>query len=185
MTEIQIRPMDSTDWALYKNLRLKSLLDSPDSFAATFDTASSFTDDEWRQRLDNSKGLTSALPLLASYKTNEAGLAWGVVHGNNDKYVNLFQMWVSPEYRGKGIGRALVQEIIDWCESSGKSGIRLGVTTTNNAAAELYRSMGFVEVGDTEPLRENSSLKVQNMLLSQPASGAQSKQPLRGRAGVK
>lgn len=176
MTEIQIRPMDSNDWALYKKLRLKSLLDSPDSFAATFETASSFTDDEWRQRLHNSQGLTSALAVVAFFKTNEAGLAWGVIHGNNDEYVNLYQMWVSPEYRGKGIGRALVQEIIDWCESRRKSGIRLGVTTTNKAAVELYQSMGFVEVGGTEPLRENSSLKVQNMLLSQPASGAQSKQ---------
>lgn len=173
MTEIQIRPMGSNDWALYKKLRLNSLLDSPDSFAATFETASSFTDDEWRQRLNNSKGLTSVLPLLASYRANEAGLAWGVVNGNNDQYVYLYQMWVSPQYRGKGIGRALVQAIIDWCEDSGKSGIRLGVTTTNKAAVELYRSMGFVELGNTEPLRENSSLEVQNMLLSLPSSCAQ------------
>jgi len=75
----------------------------------------------------------------------------------------LYQMWVSPAFRGQGIGMALVDRVKVWAASKGVSDLQLSVTTINTAAVGLYESIGFYPVGNTEPLREGSTLVSQSM----------------------
>ncbi len=49
--------------------------------------------------------------------------------------------------RGRGIGRALLGEGIDWAIDQGASTIHLEVDEGNGAALGLYRSLGFEEWG--------------------------------------
>ena len=107
----------------------------------------------------------ASLPLIAQLGQNYLGLACGVVHDQDDDSAQLYQMWVAPDSRGSGIGRALVNEIIRWAENLGVSTLNLGVTSTNTAAVRLYGSIGFVVVGDLQALRVGSELHVQNMTL--------------------
>ena len=39
----------------------------------------------------------------------------------------------------------------------------LGVTSTNEPAIRLYTRMGFIDIGDTYPLREGSDLVIRIM----------------------
>ena len=52
------------------------------------------------------------------------------------------------EFRGEGIGSALLQFLIDWGESNPTiDKLALSVFVTNTRAIALYRRFGFVEEG--------------------------------------
>lgn len=54
---------------------------------------------------------------------------------------------VAPEARGAGIGRALVEAVVDRIRRRGAKECFLEVRESNATAQALYRSMGFEEVG--------------------------------------
>jgi len=64
---------------------------------------------------------------------------------------HIYGVYVSRPHRGKGIGRALVANIVDRArQNPSLEHILLAVAAGQNAAFELYRSIGFETYG-TEP----------------------------------
>jgi ribosomal protein S18 acetylase RimI-like enzyme len=59
-------------------------------------------------------------------------------------------MYVATAWHGKGVGSALMQEVIDWFDA--KKPIELGVVAYNERAKAFYRKWGFEEVADSESL---------------------------------
>jgi ribosomal protein S18 acetylase RimI-like enzyme len=55
----------------------------------------------------------------------------------------LEDLYVRPEARGSGIGRALTQGVIDRATARGCRRVELDVNSENSAAQALYRSLGF------------------------------------------
>jgi RimJ/RimL family protein N-acetyltransferase len=55
-------------------------------------------------------------------------------------------MWVLPEWRGRGGGRALIEALLD-AVPPGAHKVELEVFPDNDAAIALYRSLGFEEEG--------------------------------------
>ena len=62
--------------------------------------------------------------------------------------VQINNVAVRPDHRGKGIGRALVEAVLDHGRASGARTALLEVRRSNAAAQRLYLSMGFAEVGE-------------------------------------
>ena len=58
----------------------------------------------------------------------------------------LKRMYVLPEKRGKGIGRRLLQDIIEMAKSRKYEFMRLDTTTDLKTAISLYRTFGFYEI---------------------------------------
>jgi RimJ/RimL family protein N-acetyltransferase len=56
-------------------------------------------------------------------------------------------MMVAREWRGRGVGSALMTAAIDWARERGLHKLSLDVFAHNTAAIGLYRKMGFVEEG--------------------------------------
>ena len=56
-------------------------------------------------------------------------------------------MLVDREWRGRGVGSALIQAAIDWARGHGLHKLSLEVFAHNTAAIALYRKCGFVEEG--------------------------------------
>jgi ribosomal protein S18 acetylase RimI-like enzyme len=56
-------------------------------------------------------------------------------------------MAVAREWRGRGVGSALLAAAIEWARDRGLHKLSLGVFVHNTAAIELYRKFGFVEEG--------------------------------------
>ena len=165
MSKLEIRILTPQDWPLYKLVRLNSLEDSPDSFGAIYAREAEFPDSEWRSRLEPHLRAKNALPLICEMEGRAVGLAWGLIHEPDLKVAHVYQMWVSPALRGKGIAKSLLGEIKTWAIGRGCDLMALAVTTTNEAAVGLYISSGFVPTGELEELREGSALVVQPMVM--------------------
>jgi putative acetyltransferase len=55
---------------------------------------------------------------------------------------------VHEGHQGRGVGRALMNELLGWARSSpGVEKVELQVRSSNERAIALYRSLGFVEEG--------------------------------------
>lgn len=69
-----------------------------------------------------------------------------------------FGMSVARLWRGRGIGRRLLDEMLRWAPSAGIRRVELRVFSNNAAAIQLYKSAGFVMEGrQTEAVRVNDA----------------------------
>jgi ribosomal protein S18 acetylase RimI-like enzyme len=55
----------------------------------------------------------------------------------------IYDIFVEEKFRGKGIGKLLIEKAEDYCRKKGYSRIALGVSTTNDSAIRLYNRTGF------------------------------------------
>ena len=63
-------------------------------------------------------------------------------------HIGTASFMVSANARGTGVGRALLDYVIDWHVRGGFSGIQFNaVVETNTAAVQLWRSVGFSIIG--------------------------------------
>ena len=60
---------------------------------------------------------------------------------------DVMNLAVAPEWRSRGIGRALMTALIAQLHSRGITALFLEVRVRNTPAQGLYRSLGFAEVG--------------------------------------
>ncbi len=72
-----------------------------------------------------------------------AGLQRGVWKKN--EHTATLGIALRKEFRGRGIGEALLRSGLEWARSVGIRKVKLGVFATNDRAIALYRKLGFVE----------------------------------------
>jgi len=161
--KVTIRQFYLEEWKLYKKLRLDSLIESPNAFGSTFEKEKYRSNFEWQERLVTGIESKIDMPLIALCGDHLSGLAWGKSIKEQLEVTNLYQMWVKPEFRNKGIGLSLLNEIKKWAKNIGSQSLNLGVTINNGKAHQMYKTFGFKQFGNTEPLRDGSNLKLQLM----------------------
>ena len=113
---------------------------------------------EFDLKLDFSKSDADLLDIEASYTDNrgvflvvhnEAGGLIGTVglYQISDREAMLRKMYVSPEARGLGLGKRLLDEVLAFAREQGYSSVVLESMHTMHAAIALYERAGFVEDG--------------------------------------
>lgn len=75
------------------------------------------------------------------------GMARIGVDENDSSAGHLFSLYVSPESAGKGLGRALLREVMGRLHERGFNKITLWVFKDNPTARGLYESEGFIPTG--------------------------------------
>lgn len=83
--------------------------------------------------------------ILAAEEGKPAGRIRMVSWWNQFAYVD--DIVVNPEFRGRGIGRALLERGIQWSREKGFPGVMLETQQDNPRACALYASCGFVLSG--------------------------------------
>jgi len=141
-----IRRFRADEWPAYRAIRLRSLGDSPEAFCSTLAAEEAWPSGTWSERLARAEDAGIDCPLVAELDGNMAGLVWAKVDGDDTAVVNLFQMWVAPEARGRRVGAALLDEAIAWARTRGARAVCLSVRCGNAAALGLYEKAGFREV---------------------------------------
>jgi ribosomal protein S18 acetylase RimI-like enzyme len=97
------------------------------------------------------KSHPSKLILFALYKNEFAGLTNCFINFGTfaaKPFINIHDIIVDNNFRGKGIGRTLMDAIVQKAKALDCSKITLEVREDNVIAQKLYKSLGF---GDTNP----------------------------------
>lgn len=141
---MKITKLPPSRWQDYKNLRLEAVADSPQSFLHTVAETNAESDESWQEKITNM--------FFAVDDANKlVGMA-GCYCDTREKLAhiaNVVSVYVSPEYRGKGVGRALLMAIIEDAKAKPQvKKLQLGVIITQAAAFKLYESLGFKKIGE-------------------------------------
>ena len=71
------------------------------------------------------------------------GTATGAEYEAERGVTHVYAMWVAPDARGAGVGRALLDAVADWARDRASDRLVLAVTESNEIARSLYASSGF------------------------------------------
>jgi GNAT superfamily N-acetyltransferase len=152
-----VRAATEDDWEESLEIRLRALADAPDSFRRTLAEAREQAA-LWPELAREGGADPGQEGWLAEENGVPVGQAFSRI-SEDGTTVHIYAMWVGPEARGHGVGRALLAAIETWGRDRGSRRGYLAVTAGNVAAEHLYRSAGYEPTGDCEPLREGTDLE--------------------------
>lgn len=159
----RVRRLSRHEWPAYRALRLRALADAPTAFATTLADARQLEDADWARRTASGAESPTEIALVAELDSQLVGLTWSRIDPADPGVAQLYQMWVEPGLRGRGVGASLLDAAVRWASGAGARFLELSVTCGNSTALRLYERAGFVSFGRREPLRAGSELEVQPM----------------------
>lgn len=133
---IAVEALTADDWVAWRALRRRALAEDPDAFAASTAawTGPDDVESRWRGRIE------AALRCFLARDGDRPVAMVAVDPGPDDETVTLASMWVAPQARRRGVGRALVDAVV--AEAGGRA-VVLRVMAGNAAAVQAYRAAGF------------------------------------------
>lgn len=152
---MDIRQLQETDTETYRRLRLEALCDSPESFGSSYEEEREYPLQLFKDRLKNSCTLGA---FLDAELVGMVTLMQETRNKTSHK-ANIYAMYVTPSQRGQGLGKKLMLEAIKQARTIKEiEQIHLTVVSSNEAARQLYLSLGFVIYG-----KEKHALKIDNV----------------------
>jgi len=143
---MEIRQLSAEDAAVYQALRLFGLEESPSAFGASYseevDRPLEVVADRLRDERNYVVGAFAGDGRLVGIATLRREEREKLRHK-----AHVFGMFVLPQQRGQGAGRALLERLIERAREWGVRQLDLGVTASNEAAVGLYQSCGFERYG--------------------------------------
>ena len=146
--KIDIRNIRVEEAKDYWALRLEALQKHPDAFGAAYEESVLLPMEEVEKRI----GQDSSYYILGSFTTE--GQIIGTVWFKREQSLKLkhkafiWGVYVSENYRGQGIAKQLMVEVTRRGKQlEGLKQVTLCVVTTNGAAIDLYRKLGFETYG--------------------------------------
>lgn len=141
----------------FRAVRLRALRDTPSAFGSTYAREQQLSDAEWLKRVAQWNGDRS-VAYLAWDGDAPCGIVAGFLEADEPAMAHLVSMWVAPTHRRSGVGRLLVNAVIDWARSKRATTLRLMVTSNNDVARRFYERLGFTPTGRTEPYSNDAAL---------------------------
>src|SRR5689334_12929159 len=146
---ITITPITPHNVWVFKAVRLRALQDTPHAFGATYAKESQLPDSDWIKRVERMNG-EIGVGFLAidkdedkdEYKDEDqdkddgiaCGIAGSFLDQNDPTRAELISMWTAPTHRQRGVGRLLVNEVLNWARGRNARVLRLMVVGNNDAA---------------------------------------------------
>jgi GNAT superfamily N-acetyltransferase len=148
---VEIRRIGADEGPLLMQVRLLSLLDAPYAFASTYTDSVQQPSEHWDSRARTAAAGGARAIYLALAPDGPVGIAGAYQPEAAPEDRRVYGVWVEPLLRGQGLGRRLVETIVDWAVSVGADTTSLWVSEANTPALALYESMGFEDTGTRQP----------------------------------
>lgn len=139
---ISVKRIRADEGEVLRDIRLRSLLDSPDAFGQRYDEAAASTLDDW---VTTARASAAGERRIWLFARDDAGAPVGVVQARRRPPADclLFSMWVAPEARRLGAGASLVDAVQHWGAAWGAERVVLWVLAANESAMRFYDRIGF------------------------------------------
>ena len=138
----QIRRLETSDTASYREIRLEALKQNPEAFGSTFER-------ENEQPLSWFEAVLGRSDIFGAFLDGTlAGIA-GYAAQESSKQAHkavLWAMYVRSVTRNSGLGKRLVAAVLDHARGRVEM-VQLTVVSENEGARRLYSALGFVEYG--------------------------------------
>jgi GNAT superfamily N-acetyltransferase len=135
-------------WERVRAIRLRALGDSGHAFGGTFEVESAEDEATWRLKFEKNDFLIASVDGV-----DAAMLSVEVLQGDFGATCWIGGCWSDPNFRGKGLMRAMFTYIDEQDKDWKVQG--LGVWTDNFSAIAAYENLGFVKMGeDTASTRQ-------------------------------
>ena len=148
---MKIKLLTPADASAYWELRLEALQQSPEAFASSYEEAIQRTNPI--EQVENNLRTEGNYTFGAFDQNKLVGMVT-LIQESSLKLkhrANIFAMYVSPVTRGQGVGKALVTEAINKAKTiEGIEKLNLSVVSSNEAAKNLYKRLGFKVFGVEE-----------------------------------
>ncbi len=145
---LELRLLTPADAAAFRDIRLRALQEEPTAFTSSTEEFSHQTLDKIAARFRSD--LVESFMLGAFQDRKLVGLV-GFYRETALKQRHkgsIISLYVAPEARGQGLGRALMRDAIRRARDiEGVERLLLGVMVTQTAARQLYESLDFVVYG--------------------------------------
>jgi ribosomal protein S18 acetylase RimI-like enzyme len=143
---MKIRILNGNDADAYRIIRLEGLKNSPEAFGSSYEEEQLDPIDFYKSRLESDTAYT-----FGAFEKEELAGVVTLVKETKVKLkhkASIFAMYVSPDYRGRGIGKKLMAEVVKKAqEFDDTEQLQLSVVSTNQSAKQLYTSFGFTVYG--------------------------------------
>jgi GNAT superfamily N-acetyltransferase len=141
---IVIRRIDAGEGLLLRDLRLRSLADSPAAFGQSLEDVLARPELDWHRSALRASHGHSRTWLIAEHD----GAPIGLVQGRRRPPASLllFSMWVDPASRRLGVGERLIDELEAWARHWNANETILWVLRRNESGLGFYRRLAFAIV---------------------------------------
>jgi len=157
VTTLTVDLIEQADWETWRRLRLAALTEAPHAFGSTLAETQGRDEASWRTGFPAED---QGANFIARLDGAEAGMCAIIRLPALDDEPLLVSMWVAPGARGSGLAPALVLAAEKWCVEHDLNRMLLDVVEDNLPATALYRRLGYLPTGRTEPLRSDPSKKI-------------------------
>lgn len=145
---MNIRQLTAGDAHDYQLLRLRALREHPEAFGASFQEEQSLPLEQVASQLDDSTGKSAAFGTWLDDQLVAIVSLFRFARPKTRHKAILGGMYVAPEARGQGIGKALLAQTLMYARTQeGLEDVTLAVTVGNTTARRLYLNAGFVSYG--------------------------------------
>ncbi len=105
------------------------------------------------------KNQDKELFLVAEFQDKVVGfLSFESIKKKKSSHQGSFGISIDKGWRNKGIGRHLIEALLNWCKKNSKIDVvRLEVLGSNTSALTLYKNLGFVEEGRLKRYIKNNT----------------------------
>ncbi|TQM83690.1 ribosomal protein S18 acetylase RimI-like enzyme [Saccharothrix saharensis] len=140
---MRLRRLGPDDWVTWRDIRLTALGSEPEAFGSTLALEGGYDEARWRELLSAERGVK-----VVAEDPEPVGLVAGVPHDVHSDVLYLYSMWVKPGFRRRGVGEALVRDVLAWAREHGWARVQLRVFEGNETARRLYERLGFAGEGE-------------------------------------
>jgi L-amino acid N-acyltransferase YncA len=144
-TDVAVRAVDTQDWSAVRRIYAEGIATGIATFESTVPSRATL-DAKW-------------LPehrWVAEIAGEVAGWASATPVSTRDCYAGVAEtsIYVGEEYRGRGVGKALIHKQVTEADQAGLWTLQTSVFTENRASIALHHSVGFRTIGIRERIAQ-------------------------------